>query len=90
MTCLAGILTMPSRLASSGENKKENIDCLPGDVNGDGQVDLIDVILLARYLAGWDVVIDEVAADVYRDGELNLKDVVILRRFLAGWDVTLQ
>ena len=62
-----------------------------GDANGDGEVNLKDVVLIRRYLAGgWDAEIDESAADVDGDGEVTLQDVAILSRYLAGgWDVTL-
>jgi hypothetical protein len=62
-----------------------------GDVNGDGSIDLKDVIVLRRYLAGgWDVTINEANSDVNSDGSIDLKDVIILRRYLAGgWDIVL-
>ena len=64
----------------------------PGDVNGDNRVDLNDVAVLTRYIAGgWNVTVDETVADVNKDGTLDLKDVVLIRRFLAGgWNVELQ
>ena len=64
----------------------------PGDADGDGAVDLKDIVQIARYLAGgWDAVIDLINSDVNGDGEVNLKDVVILRRYLAGgWSIELQ
>ena len=62
----------------------------PGDVSGDGQVKLNDAILLRRYVAGWDVEIDENAADVNRDGQVKLNDAILLRRYVAGWDVILK
>ncbi len=67
------------------------VDCLSGDADNDGSVDLADIVSLARYIAGgWDVTIHEINADVNGDGVLNLKDVVLIRRFLAGgWDVVL-
>lgn len=55
-----------------------------GDVNDDGIVDVADVIVLRRYLAGgYDVVIDEFAADMDGDGHITVADVVLLRRFLV-------
>ena len=63
---------------------------IPGDVNRDGQVKLNDAIILRRYVAGWDLVIDELAADVNRDGQVKLNDAIILRRYVAGWDVVLK
>ena len=60
-----------------------------GDVNDDGSVDLKDVVMMRRALAGgWELSINEAAADVNKDGSFDLKDVVILRRYLAGgWDL---
>ena len=60
---------------------------IPGDVNGDGKVNAADDILLQRYLAGWDVPIDEKAADVNGDGKVNAADDILLQRKLAGWDI---
>ena len=56
-----------------------------GDLNGDGQVNSTDVILLRRYIAGgYGVSIDEDAADVNADGMLNSTDVILIRRYIAG------
>ncbi len=61
------------------------IDYVPGDVNGDGEVNGKDVMLLRRYNAGgYDVEINESAADVNDDGAINGKDVMLLRRYNAG------
>lgn len=56
-----------------------------GDVNNDGVVDVADVIVLRRYLAGgYNVSIDESAADMNGDGNITIADVVLLRRFLVA------
>lgn len=62
-----------------------------GDANNDGLVNLKDVVVIRRYLAGgWGVIINEVNADVNADSFVNLKDVVLINRFLAGgWGVIL-
>lgn len=64
---------------------------IAGDANADGEVNLKDVVLLRRWLAGgWDAEIDESAADVDGDNAVTLQDVVRITRYLAGgWDVTL-
>ena len=59
---------------------------VPGDANGDGVASLLDAALMRRFIAGWDVTLDEVAADLNGNGTVDLTDVVILRRSLAGWD----
>ncbi len=59
--------------------------CRPGDVNGDGAVDTADYVLLARYLAGWNVMLTVPdAADYNGDGVTDGKDRYALARFLAG------
>lgn len=69
------------------EVKAATSEGLPGDVNDDGVVDLVDSVLLERYLAEWeDVTINMVNADVNNDGEVDLVDSVLLDRYLAEWD----
>ncbi len=56
-----------------------------GDVNADGVVDVLDVIILRRYLAGgYDVVIDNASADMDSDGYITVADLILLRRQLVG------
>ncbi len=81
------VLTGFSDFAMVQETEQERI---PGDVNGDGVVNGKDSVLLAQYLAEWDVSIDLDAADVNADGEVNGKDSVLLAQYLAEWDVVLQ
>lgn len=63
---------------------------IPGDVNGDGEVDNKDVVTLFRYLSGGNVKVNTIALDVNGDGSVDNKDVVVLFRFLSGADVTLS
>lgn len=57
-----------------------------GDVNRDGVVDIKDVTVLRRYLAGTiaEADVDLLAADCNGDGVVDIKDVTVLRRYLAG------
>lgn len=74
------------------EYNTEPSERTPGDVNNDGCVDLVDVILIRRYLAGgWNVTINTANADVDGDEEVTLQDVILIRRYLAGgWNVQLK
>lgn len=60
-----------------------------GDTNSDGKVSLLDLILLRKYLAKWNVDIDLNAADTNYDGKVSLLDLILLRKYLAKWDVVL-
>ena len=63
-----------------------------GDVNGDGEVDSKDAVLLKKYLAGFEDAIerlDQNAADVNGDGSITSADAVRLLKALAGYDVIL-
>ncbi|MDE5557626.1 MAG: leucine-rich repeat protein, partial [Ruminococcus sp.] len=86
-TTLNGEITVISEVDGNVIEKEDN--SLPGDVNGDGTVNLKDVVLVRRYIAdGWSVDHDENVADVNNDGTVNLKDVVLIRRYIAGgWDI---
>lgn len=58
-----------------------------GDINGDNDVTLADVILIAKYKAGLYSISDLArlnAADVDRNGSITLADVVFLSRFIIG------
>lgn len=64
---------------------------ISGDANSDGVVDLKDVVVIRRFVAGgWDVKIESSCADVNKDEVVDLKDVILIRRYIAGgWDVEL-
>ena len=61
-------------------------DPLPGDINGDGSVDMKDVLLLRRSIAGLVTLTaaETTCADVNRDKSVDMKDVLLLRRVIAG------
>ena len=79
----------------------DNVDCtvekgivsikelVGGDINGDGETNGKDGTILLRYLAGWDVEVNEAALDCNGSGSVNNKDATRLLRFLAKWDVEL-
>ena len=62
---------------------------VPGDVTGDGKVNLSDVVRLLKYVSKWDVTINEANSDVTGDGKINLSDVVRLLKYVSNWDVSL-
>lgn len=57
-----------------------------GDLNGDGEVNIMDVGILRRYVAGLTTISADrlAAADLNGDGKVNIMDVGILRRYVAG------
>ena len=62
---------------------------LPGDVTGDGEVNIMDVIRLLKAVSGWAVEINKDAADVTGDGETTIMDVIRLLKYVSGWEVRL-
>lgn len=63
-----------------------------GDVNGDGTVDMLDLMLLRRYLAGGynDAEFIAEMADLDGDGQVDMEDLILMRKYLAGgYGVTL-
>lgn len=55
-----------------------------GDVNGDGNVDAGDVVLVQRYIVGQDVDIDTEAADVNGDGTVDASDALLIEQQIVG------
>ena len=58
----------------------------PGDINGDGSVNINDALLLLRYVCELDQDKVQGNPDVTGDGKVNNKDVVTLLRFVAQLD----
>lgn len=57
-----------------------------GDANGDGQINLSDVVTILRHIAAWDIEIDPLA-DFDEDGGINLRDVSLVLKYIAQWNV---
>ena len=80
-----GFLVLATDSAGNAERKSfEEADfrlttVTPGDANGDGTVDALDVVLVTGYYLGNDVYLNLAAADVNADGEVNSLDVVAIQ-----------
>lgn len=60
-------------------------DVKVGDVNDDGNINTLDVILIRRHIVGgYDIDIKVAAADVNADKNINTLDVIMLRRYIVG------
>ena len=54
---------------------------LSGDVNGDGSVDVIDIVMVVNYILDG---LYNTEGDVNEDGVLNILDIVILTTLILG------
>jgi hypothetical protein len=77
---------------SSGGGGGSSTNVVYGDVNGDGDIDEIDEMILSRYIAGWSGYgpnqqynVVSANADVNLDGTADEIDEMILSRHIAGW-----
>ena len=57
-----------------------------GDGNGDGYVNIIDILLLQKYLSRWNVSVDIGAYDLNGDGTVGVEDMLILQRQILNWN----
>ena len=55
---------------------------LPGDVDGNGKLNMKDLATLQRYVNGWDVEINLKNADLTGDKKINMRDVAELQKLL--------
>ncbi len=65
-------------------------EILFGDVNGDGEIDLNDVLMLRRYIAEENPSGFRFEnADVNADTEADMTDLLMIKKYLAEWDIQL-
>lgn len=57
----------------------------PGDANGDGKVNVKDVMTILKSIASWDVEMNADNADVRRDSKVNVRDAMLILKVSAGW-----
>ncbi|MBE6738557.1 MAG: hypothetical protein E7566_07935 [Ruminococcaceae bacterium] len=59
---------------------------LPGDINGDGNVNIKDPTLLQKHLAGLETLTSEQEkyTDIDTDGKVTVKDATMIQKFVAG------
>lgn len=69
------------------------VDCIlraPGDFNGSGIVNDLDLTLIAQHIGGWAPEgTKKYNGDMDFDGEVGISDLTLLAKYIAGWDVTL-
>lgn len=61
-----------------------------GDLNDDGKVNAMDLIILRKYIAGLINDLDASFADINGDGKVGAADLIFLRKLIAGFDVGLE
>lgn len=74
--------TEPTEPTEPSEPSAEPV--VQGDVNGDNSLDMKDVLVLRKYIAGMGGELDMAAADLNRDGSVDMKDVLMMRKIIAG------
>ena len=67
------------------EDGSITISEIDGDLNDDGFVDVADIVVLRRYIAGtYGVTLDEDKADINNDGVIDESDVDDLRNYISN------
>ncbi len=66
------------------------LDRVPGNADGDENVDIQDALLVLQFVSGLEPDLRASAADVNGDGEADLSDAMLILQADCGWDVTLQ
>ncbi len=82
MAAVMVMVTVPL-VSVSAENEKV-VTVLCGDANSDGVVNMKDVLVLRKFIAGMGEPADYDAADANRDADINMKDVLAVRLYVAN------
>lgn len=66
-------------------NFKPNKETLLGDVNGDGEITVVDSTILQKYIVGQTTLDDETlnVADVNKDGAVTVVDATLIQKFVV-------
>jgi hypothetical protein len=61
-------------------------DCVLGDVNGDENVDVLDIVTIVNFIMGQDTPDDDefCASDYNEDGTIDVLDIVALVNFIMN------
>ena len=64
----------------------DGIAVIPGDVSGDGSINMQDVLLIYQHFRGKAILTGSVldAADVNADGDVNMQDVLMVYQYFRG------
>lgn len=66
-------------------NFEPNKETLLGDVNGDGEITVVDATILQKYIVGQTTLDDETlnVADVNKDGAITVVDATLIQKFVV-------
>lgn len=66
-------------------NFEPNKETLLGDVNGDGEITVVDATIIQKYIVGLTTLDDETlnVADVNKDGAVTVVDATLIQKFIA-------
>lgn len=70
----------------NGTGVKEYACIVYGDINGDGQVDIVDMLYMKRHILGTSSLngLREIAADVNKKGGIDIVDMLYMKRHILG------
>ena len=81
---LVGLI--PASVIADAIESTEDVSYIPGDADGSGEINLLDVTITLKYIAKWEnVPINFFAADVNGDSKVTLADVTYMLKHIAGW-----
>ena len=80
------VILLCTTMCLSSFANEDKLVSFSGDVNGDGQITLLDALRLLRYICISEVEVEESNADVNGDGLVNIEDVLLLLKAISNDD----
>ena len=88
-TTLAPTTTVVPTTSVPTTTQSITAEIIYGDATGDGSIDMLDVLLIRKYIAKQPVKPNLTASEVTCDNSIDMLDVLLIRKYIAKQPVTL-
>ena len=75
---------MDIALIKNGIIREDRLIVLYGDINGDGSINVLDMMAVKRHILKREIIAYGILADTDRDGEINVLDMMAVKRHILG------
>ncbi len=87
---VVGSVTFTIKADEGGGETGGETDRLPGDVNNDKSIDILDLAVIEMYFEGYPITLNEQNADVNGDTFVDILDLAIFEMYFEGYPIVFE